>query len=108
MTNSKITTYNKLVRDKIPEIIEGKGLTPKIHIAADAEYAKKLNEKLEEEVKEYLEDESKEELADIMEVIKSLLALKGWHTEEIDEIRKSKADKRGRFKKKIILEQVEE
>ena len=108
MKNSKITSYDKLVRDKIPEIIKGKGLIPTTHIADNAEYAKKLNKKLEEEIKEYLEDENKEELADVMEVINAILTLKGWDKDEIEEIRKSKIENRGGFEKKIILEHIEE
>ena len=101
-------TYNKLVRDKIPEIIREKGAKPSTHTALDAEYKTKLNEKLKEEVEEYLESETSEELADIIEVIYAICRLKGLDNKELEEMRKRKADEKGRFDKKTILEYVEE
>lgn len=97
--------YNKLVRDRIIEIIEGKGEKAAYHTATDEEYRQKLNEKLLEEVNEFLVDENKEEMADIFEVIVSLLKLNGWSDEEISLLQKEKRDKRGGFEKRIILEE---
>lgn len=97
--------YNKLVRDKIIEIIEAKGGEALSHIASDEEYRKKLMEKLVEEVNEFLEEEKKEEMADIFEVITAILKLKGWSKEEILLVQKEKSDKRGGFDKRIILEE---
>jgi predicted house-cleaning noncanonical NTP pyrophosphatase (MazG superfamily) len=103
-----IKTYNKLVRDNIPEIIREKGDKPATHTAADVEYKVKLNEKLKEEVEEYLESDRNEELADILEIIYAICQLKGLGIKELEEIRKRKADERGRFDRRIILEYVEE
>ena len=103
-----IITYNKLVRDKIPEIIKESGHKPSTHTAVDTEYEVKLNEKLKEEVEEYLESERNEELADILEAINAICQLKGLDKNELEEIRQRKADEKGRFAKKIILECVEE
>ncbi len=98
--------YNKLVRDKIPDIIRGKGETPVTRIASDEEYREKLKEKLVEEVKEYAENPSKEELADILEVIKAIQEHENISHQEIERIRKKKALERGGFKKRLILEET--
>lgn len=58
--------YNKLIRDKIPEIIAAQGEQAITHVATPEEYAMKLKEKLGEEVAEYLKDGNAEELADIL------------------------------------------
>ena len=65
--------YNKLVRDKITDIIEADGRKAKYRILDNNEYKEELNKKLQEEVKEYLEDKNVEELADIIEVIYGIL-----------------------------------
>ena len=96
--------YNKLVRDNIPEIMFKNGATPVTRILDDEEYIIELNKKLLEEVKEYLESENIEELADIEEVILSILKVKGITQEELEEVRKQKVLKRGSLNKKIYLE----
>lgn len=98
--------YNKLVRDKIPEIILKDNELPSTRILDDEEYIKELNKKLQEEVNEYLEDENIEEMVDILEVIRAILEHKGVTYEEIEEKRIKKATKRGAFKEKIFLEKV--
>ena len=95
--------YNKLVRDKIPEIIAGKGETAETRTASPEEYWLKLKEKLSEEVAEFKTAENQEELADILEVIDAIIAHKGFNPEEIQRIQTEKATERGRFEKRIIL-----
>lgn len=98
--------YNKLVRDKIPEIIICNGDTAVTHVANDLEYSKKLKEKLQEEVDEFLKDENSEELADILEVIYALSDLQNVSKKELERIRLEKFEKRGGFSKKIILDET--
>lgn len=99
--------YNKLVRDKIPEIIKSKGEKPKTRILDNEEYRKELNKKLQEEMKEYLEDNNVEELADLVEVIYGILDSMNVSIDEFEKLRIAKVDKRGAFKEKIFLEKVE-
>ena len=102
-------TYNKLVRDKIPEIIKSNG-AKKVNtkILNDDEYLLALNTKLQEELKEYLESGEVEELADIEEVLRAILDAKKTSYQDFENIRLSKANKRGAFKNKIFLESVDE
>lgn len=96
--------YNKLVRDKIIDIIEADGRIAKYRILDDNEYRQELNKKLQEEVKEYLEDNNVEELADIVEVIYGILNSMEVSIKEFEKIRINKQEKRGAFEKKIYLE----
>ena len=98
--------YNKLVRDKIPEIILKDNELPTTRVLNDEEYIKELNRKLQEEVNEYLEEENIEEMVDILEVIRAILEHKGVTYDEIEEKRIKKSKKRGGFKEKIFLEKV--
>jgi predicted house-cleaning noncanonical NTP pyrophosphatase (MazG superfamily) len=99
--------YNKLVRDRIPEIITNKGAIPITHIADNQEFIEKLEEKLQEEVNEFLESKNTEELADILEVVHAICKTKNVSIEDLEKIRKLKAEERGAFAKKIILERTE-
>ncbi len=101
-------TYNKLVRDKIPEIITGKGEKPITKTLNDKEYLDELNKKLQEEVEEYLDDNNVEELADVVEVIYGILDSKNVSLDEFENIRKGKVEKRGAFSKRIFLEKAME
>lgn len=96
--------FNKLVRDKIPEIIKANGEIPTVRILDDEEYVQELNKKLKEEVNEYLTDGNVEELADIEEVLRALLELKGVSYDNFDKMREEKCEKRGAFKERIFLE----
>jgi predicted house-cleaning noncanonical NTP pyrophosphatase (MazG superfamily) len=93
--------YNKLVRDKIPEMLDKKGISYEKRIASDNEYKIELIKKLDEEVKEFLEDNITEELADIIEVIEALKRLPEYN--DVEEVRIQKLKDRGGFDKKIIL-----
>ena len=104
----KKITYNKLVRDRIPEIIRQAGKTCICSVLTDEEYLRLLDEKLNEELAEYQESKSMEELADLLEVIQAVARARGSSPEEVERIRKSKAEKRGGFEERILLEEVEE
>ena len=96
-----IKTYNKLVRDRIPEIIEAKGDKCEINILSDEEYLKMIDAKLDEELAEYHKDQNIEELADLLELIYAATVAHGYSIKELEETRKAKAEKRGSFNKKI-------
>ena len=102
-----IVEYNKLIRDRIPEIIKESGKTCEIETLSEAEYQKHLNQKLGEELEEYLSSQEVEELADLEEVLRAILDFKGITYEEFDRIRKDKAEKRGAFKKRLLLKKVD-
>ena len=98
-----IKTYNKLVRDRIPEIIQAKGDKCKIEILSDEEYLKLIDAKLDEELAEYHKDQNIEELADLLEVVHAAAIARGYTLEQLEAIRAKKAGERGGFEKKILL-----
>jgi len=102
-----IKTYNKLVRDRIPEIIEQGGNRCRVEVLSDEDYLRMVDAKLDEELAEYHADGSVEELADLLEVIYAAAAARGYSREELERIRAEKAEKRGGFEKKIMLIDVE-
>lgn len=104
--------YNKLIRDKIPEVIEKTGKKFTTKILSNEEYLQELQAKGFEELKEYVEAKDKEslleELADVLEVVYALVEYHGTSINEIEDIRKRKANARGGFKEKIYLLEVED
>lgn len=100
-------TYNKLVRDNIPAIIEAEGLIARTRILNENEYVEELIRKLKEEVEEFTETPNTEELSDIVEVLEALRLAMGISPKTLEAARKRKADKNGKFQKRIYLESVE-
>lgn len=100
--------HNKLVRDKIPEIIEKTGKVCHIHTLANDGYLAELDRKLNEECEEYQSDKSLEELADMLEVMYAIAEARGYSVEELERVRAEKAEKRGKFKNRIYLESVDD
>ena len=100
--------YNKLVRDRIPEIIASDGKTCVCETLSDEDYLRLLDAKLTEELSEYQESRSLEELADLLEVLRAVAKARGWTWEELEQARQDKAAKRGGFEKKILLKEVRE
>lgn len=103
-----IKTYNKLVRDHIPEIIEASGAKCKTKTLSNGEYLKMVDAKLDEELAEYHNDQNIEELADILELIRAATIARGYTIDELERVRAEKAEKRGGFEKKIFLIEVNE
>jgi predicted house-cleaning noncanonical NTP pyrophosphatase (MazG superfamily) len=103
-----VKKYNKLVRDRIPEIIEASGKTCVTEILSDEEYLRMVDAKLDEELVEYHKDQNIEELADLMEVIQACAVARGYTLEQLEQVRAEKAAKRGGFEKKILLKEVRE
>ncbi len=100
--------HNKLVRDKIPDIIKESDKIPHCHILSDEEYLSELDRKLNEECAEYQADKNLEELADMLEVMYAIAEARGYSVEELERVRAEKAEKRGGFKEKIYLESVDD
>jgi len=100
--------YNRLVRDRIPDLLKRQGQTPVTRILDDGEYVEGLIDTLCEEVYEFDEDRNVEELADIIEVLMALAGALGISQQELKKVRDQKAISRGSFKKRIFLERVEE
>ncbi len=98
-----MTVYNKLVRDKIPQIMEAAGEKPHVRIMDEDEYARRLDEKLTEEVGEFFRDRNAEELADILEVVLALGRIIGCSEAELAEAYRRKHEARGGFEKRIFL-----
>ena len=100
--------YNKLVRDKILQVIKNDNQIPQSRILDESEYLDELHKKLFEEVNEFVEQDDKEELADVLEVLYAIAKHKNIDLDEVEKIRLAKVEKRGAFEKRIFLEQVEE
>ncbi|WP_168123949.1 nucleoside triphosphate pyrophosphohydrolase [Paenibacillus sp. HB172176] len=105
-------TYNKLVRDKIPAIIELTGKSCRTKLLDDEQYARELNTKLKEEMSEYFganhAGEALEELADVLEVIRALAAVNGSTWDELEALREKKAEQRGGFQERVYLIDVDD
>lgn len=99
-------TYHKLVRDRIPEMIERSGKKCLTATLSDEAYLHMLDQKLHEELAEYQESKSLEELADLIEVIAAAAKARGCSWEQLMRIRNEKRGKRGGFEKKILLMEV--
>ena len=94
-------SYNKLVRNRIPEILDKKGVAYERRTASPEEYREELIKKLTEEVDEFAAAGDPEELADVLEVIEALRKLPEYR--HVEELRLKKLEERGGFDEKIIL-----
>lgn len=104
--------YNKLVRDNIPKVIEKTQKNFSTRILSKEEYMVEVKKKMNEELEEYQEattnEEAVEELADILELMHAAVKIHGATIEQLEEVRRAKAEKRGGFEKRIFLIEVED
>lgn len=105
-TASKAKSYNKLIRDKIPELLKQSGKTFVTHRASEKEYWEKLKLKLLEEVYEFSENDNTEELADILEIVDAICEYKKINKTTLQSVKNKKMRDRGKFTKRIILKEV--
>jgi predicted house-cleaning noncanonical NTP pyrophosphatase (MazG superfamily) len=103
-----LDNHNKLVRDKIPDMIEKSGRKAKYYVLSEEEYLAALDKKLFEEVNEYQADKSLEEMADVLEVLYTICKARGYSVEELEGKRVEKLIHRGGFDKKLFLEYAED
>ena len=108
MGHKRATVYNKLVRDKIPEIIQSSGKVCVTETLSEEAYIHALDAKLSEELREYQNSKSLEELADLLEVMGAVVKARGWSWEELTAVRKAKRAERGGFEQRILLKEVED
>lgn len=105
-------TYNKLVRDNIPQVIEKTNKQFSTRILSKEEYMREVKKKMKEELEEYQQattnEEAVEELADILELMHAVVKIHGATIEQLEEVRRAKAEKRGGFEKRIFLIEVED
>ncbi|HPZ07048.1 MAG TPA: nucleoside triphosphate pyrophosphohydrolase [Candidatus Eremiobacteraeota bacterium] len=98
--------YDKIIRDKIPEIIEKDGKTFEVQTVSNDTALQYLKDKLKEEFDEFYESDNIEELSDIMEVIDAIAEKKGISFNKLLQIKEEKRKKRGGFEKNLILIKV--
>ena len=108
MTVKKSIVYNKLVRDKIPQIIEASGKECSTEVLSQESYIQALDMKLLEEMEEYQQSKSLEELADLLEVMHAVVRTKGYTWEALVRVQEEKREKRGAFEQKILLKEITE
>ena len=104
----KEIVYNKLVRNRIPQIIEESGKRCETEILSNERYLEMLDKKLDEELAEYQIEKNIEERADLLEVVYAVAKARGCSVAELEQIRTEKKEKRGAFDKKIFLIKVTE
>lgn len=102
----KKLTYHKLVRDKIPAIIESQGKTCVTQILSPEEYLDLVDAKLTEELAEYQQSKELEELADLLEVMEAAVRARGYTWQELLRLKDEKREKRGAFEDRILLKEV--
>ncbi|MFB6071480.1 MAG: hypothetical protein ABEJ88_00770 [Halobacterium sp.] len=101
-------TYDRLVRDRVPDVIRGNGETPVTHAVAGDEYRDRLAAKLVEEAREYEADRDPGELGDVLDVVDAICEARSVDRERLDDQRAEKTAERGGFADGVVLERVGE
>ncbi len=103
----KIVKYNKLIRDRIPEIIKEAGWIPTIRTLRKSEFLDTVKKKIREEAKELIRAKSEkgimDEIVDIQELVDVLIKEVGMTKPKIEKLQIAKRTKRGGFKKRLFL-----
>ena len=98
--------YNKLIRDRVPDLIRADGREPITRPLEQPEYASALRQKLSEEVGEFLDSDDPRELADILEVVFALGLQLGLDAEALEDLRGAKSRERGSFEQRLLLVEI--
>lgn len=101
-----MSKFNKIVRDKVPEIIQASKKTCDVSYVSDKEAVEFLTKRIIQEAKDFQDGYKKEELANLYEVLDAIMNKKGWRKSEIDRLRNEKNKNKGSFKNNIILKTV--
>lgn len=99
---------NKLVRDRIPELMEARGKSCTTEVLPPEEYLTMLEAKLDEELAAYHKSRSLEELADLLEVMGAVVKARGNNWDELTQIRRERAEMYGGFSGRTLLWEVVE
>lgn len=101
----------KLVRDRIPDLISELGNTVTVETLDHSTHIAELKKKLKEEACEVGSAKSREELieeiADVKEVLDALVRKLSIHSQEIEDVKKKKSIKNGGFERGLFLKTVE-
>ena len=100
--------YNKLVRDRIPELVRKQGKRCKTGTLSEAEYRVALYRKMEEELAEYRANPCIEELADLLEAVRAAAVARGYTPQQLEEVRAQKERERGAFDRRVFLQYTED
>jgi predicted house-cleaning noncanonical NTP pyrophosphatase (MazG superfamily) len=103
-----VDRYDKLVRDRIPELIEADGKQCDVRVLQDGEYASRLDQKLDEELLEYKQSGDLTELIDLVEIVRAIVERHGKSWQEFEQFRSAKREARGGFAKRLLLISVDD
>lgn len=95
----------KLVRDRIPELIEESGRIPEFYEATRKEHISRLYDKMIEELHEFIENPCLEEAADMYEVFMAILDQHSMKLSAVDSVALKKWSERGGFSRGIVLKE---